>query len=366
MVYKDVTQCVGCGMCAVVCPVKCLDIKLNEKGFYVPYLNPNIECINCKKCVSICPQFMECKEVEPKKIFSVVSKDDEVLKTSSSGGICYELGKKAIELNREVCGCVYDYKNNIAVHRIINNIEDLEETKGSKYFQSYTVDAYVNLFDGTPKIVFGSPCQIAAIDAYAKKRKIRENLVLVDFFCHGTPSMKLWHKYLKEHNEKEIKKIEFRSKEAGWHNFSLKFNYIDGNEISDSNKNMFYRYFFDNQCLNNSCYSCKFKANKSYADIRVGDFWGNKYRNNTSGVSCCVAFTKLGVDTLNEIADRCIFDLENFEDVMEEQMYNSPKKKKLRKVVFWSLNNKRTLKENYDTIFLPYRIWSKLKSMIRR
>ena len=39
MVTKNTEFCTGCGVCAAVCPKKCLKIELNDDGFYIPYLS---------------------------------------------------------------------------------------------------------------------------------------------------------------------------------------------------------------------------------------------------------------------------------------------------------------------------------------
>lgn len=362
MVYNNTEMCTGCGLCASVCPKKCLTIELNYDGFYFPKLNDASLCVDCGICQKICPQNIYVGDLDPLRVLSAVSKNAETLKLSSSGGICYELAKDAIESGKKVCACVYDYEKHRAVHKVIECVEELAETRGSKYFQSYTTEAFEKIFDGNEWVVFGTPCQIAAIDKMARFKNMRDNYVLVDFFCHGTPSMNLWKKYIGEHNGSEIKKIEFRSKEFGWHKFSLKFFYRDNTTESDYQENMFYRFFFNNLILNNSCYDCHFKALKSCSDIRVGDFWGEKYADDTVGVSCCVVFSEKGDALMNSMNKQCVIKDEVLSDVLEEQMKVSPPLRRERKRILKAIQGQKNLRTIFDCDLFIYRLKCKCKS----
>ena len=88
---------------------------------------------------------------------------------------------------------------------------------------------------------------------------------------------------------------------------------------------MFYRLFLSDTCLGKACYDkCKFKYDRSSADIRIGDLWGKTYKDNEDGVSAAVAFTEKG----NEILRQCQCELVEhpFEVVAEGQMKKAPVK----------------------------------------
>ena len=99
MVTENTSLCTGCGVCAAVCPKACLKIELNEDGFYVPYL-VNDSCINCGICDKVCPKESTGSMSEPVSLTAVTVKDEDVLKTTSSGGLCYEIAKNAIDKYR--------------------------------------------------------------------------------------------------------------------------------------------------------------------------------------------------------------------------------------------------------------------------
>ena len=90
-----------------------------------------------------------------------------------------------------------------------------------------------------------------------------------------------------------------------------------------SQGDMFYRMFLSDSCLGKACYErCKFKYNRSSADIRIGDLWGEAYRDNRDGVSTAIAFTPIGDDILH----RCdsILVPHSMEVVAEGQMSVAP------------------------------------------
>ncbi len=341
-------------------------MTLNKDGFYRPILVDDSACNNCGLCDKVCVKGLEVKEVDVSQAYSCATQDKDALATTSSGGLCYELAKSAIQKGKKVCACVYDYDNHVAKHAIIDSIDQLDGTKGSKYMQSNTVEGFTGLFDGSEYVVFGTPCQISAIRNILELKKLQDKFLLVDFFCHGTPSMNLWKKYISENDSCKINRIEFRSKEFGWGRWSLKFEYSDGTTKSDSNGNMFYNFFFGNNCLNDSCYECSHKMLKSNADIRVGDFWGKKYADNKIGISSCLAITQKGKDAIQDIAQNMNITTEDTNNAVEGQMFVCPKKNGVRKSLLKALRGRRKLTTINKTTMFPYRVKMKVKSLIRR
>lgn len=275
MDIDNLKNCTGCGVCEAICPNNAIKIKLNNEGFYNPILN-NKECISCGLCKKICYRF-EKNFLDTKKgkikAYSAINKNTTLLKACSSGGISEEIMKYCINQGYIVVGVEYDYSNNNARTTTCNNINLIEKYRGSKYIQSYTVAALKQVIKNKNKkfAIFGTPCQIYAIRKYIKMYRL-ENILLIDFFCHGVPTLFLWKSYINKYNL-PLKKIKFRTKDYGWHNYSLRIIDRNGEEFLSSKINdKFYDLFFSKLCFNTACYDCKTRSTVAYADIRLGDW----------------------------------------------------------------------------------------------
>ena len=53
--------------------------------------------------------------------------------------------------------------------------------------------------------------------------------------------------------------------------------------------------------LSKACYECRFRKDQSYADIRLGDYWGNKHSNDSEGVSAVFCLTDRGRKIVEEL-----------------------------------------------------------------
>jgi 2-oxoglutarate ferredoxin oxidoreductase subunit delta len=52
-------RCKGCGFCVEYCPRSVLDLShdFNEKGYHFPVVERPLDCVDCKLCQNICPEF---------------------------------------------------------------------------------------------------------------------------------------------------------------------------------------------------------------------------------------------------------------------------------------------------------------------
>ena len=300
-------NCTGCGVCATVCPRECIDIQKNEDGFFEYKFNKE-KCINCGLCKKVCGQCQNnATLIKKQKTFSAYSKSNKVLMNSSSGGIAFELANNVLEENMPVIGCTYNYKEKSAEHILIKDKNDMQRLNGSKYLQSYTVNAFKEIKKLNSALIIGTPCQIAAIDNYLVSINKRENFILVDLICHGVPSYLIWDKLIS--NYRNEKKIKFRDKNYGWEQKRLT---IDSKSI---NNNKFYNYFNSNTVYNNPCYDCNYREYTS-ADIRLGDFWG---KSSKLGISKVLINSKRGEEVFEKIKNKIVFEEENVSEYFNNQ-----------------------------------------------
>lgn len=335
-VLKSHNYCTGCGVCSINCPLDIITIELNEDGFYSPRIEED-KCIECGKCQDVCIKFKnEENNLNIGEFYSARSKNKEIIKNCTSGGIAYEISKFLLSKNYIVVGTKYNYEKDIAETILVDNFEDLKELRGSKYIQSYTEKALKeikNIIKDNPKQKFlfiGTPCQIYGFEKFLLKNKLRENFILVDLFCHGVPSYLIWNNYIKEIRAKikNITEIKFRDKEFGWHNYLFKVKgETEFKELSE--KNTFYQYFFDNILLNKACFKCEVRKAYSSADIRLGDFWGKRYIKNREGISLVLVLTEKGKKLLKEINSIEILEKVSSLEGMEKQATEDYQNEKL-------------------------------------
>ena len=348
----DIRDCYGCGVCVAACPYHVLELKHDKNGFYAPKMVNEKACTDCGICRNVCSYVDEALAVNQpvQEWHAVWSKDAEVRSNCSSGGVAFELAKKAIEDGYVVVGVRYNAEKHRAEHCLCETVEELKATRGSKYIQSFTTEAFAQLDRKKKYMVVGTPCQIDSMRRWIRQRKIDDNFVLVDFFCHGVPSYWVWKKYVKENFAgKELRSIDFRSKrnhttnEAWpWHaSYVVTCHDIREcvNQPNIYKRDWFYEYFLSDFSHSRPCYEkCKFKMYSSSADIRIGDAWGSAYEKNDEGVSAVLVYTEKG-KALLEKCDNVVSDDLALELLCEGQMPQSPAMPPLYGLRLWLLRN---------------------------
>lgn len=307
--FKITNTCCGCGACSIICPTNAIVIKRDEKGFLKSFINQDI-CISCSQCKTVCP-FCDNKDIDIDKdkhnLYMLKSLDKKTLNTSASGGAAYEIAKAFSLEGYEIVGCIYDNGKREAVHKLAKagDLDSLDAFKGSKYLQSNTKDVFNDVYKNANKaVIFGTPCQIAGIDLLLKSKNKREDYFLVDLICHGVPSQNLWTKYLKEGSKRygygKTPDVIFRDKSKGWRDKFIKIEGDNKTYVSNEKKDLFYRFFLLRHINMEACYECKFRTS-SAADIRIGDYWGPRYKDDKEGVSMVIAMTMVGENILNRL-----------------------------------------------------------------
>ena len=97
-------------------------------------------------------------------------------KKCSSGGVGFEISKILLEQGYKICGVRYNPTLNRAEHYISVSKEELVQSAGSKYIQSYTVDGFRSIDRKEKYLVVGTPCQIDSFRRYIRKNHIEEKL----------------------------------------------------------------------------------------------------------------------------------------------------------------------------------------------
>lgn len=336
--FYDKEHCSGCGLCSFECPKNAIIMKQDEEGFIYPHIQQEL-CINCGKCVCVCPNRRKFAYTENDIIqcFAAENLDEKIRLNSSSGGVFSALASRILLDGGVVVSPRYN-ENFELNHKIINKVNDFEAFRGSKYTQSRIGHLYEpieqELKTGRKVLFTGTPCQTSAMrEAFGNKY---DNLVLQDVICHGCASEKIMKYYLgekaKEFNS-EIDSICFRDKSNGWRDFSLKIVFKNGKIINESHKtNKFFQMHLKNIALRPSCYDCHFRKGNRDSDISLGDFWGHKGDDN-KGTSVILVHTEKGKKLVEEVALDLKMDIADKNEVLQNNIaYNSalevPKKRK--------------------------------------
>lgn len=306
-------HCSGCGFCERICPVDAIEMKSDSHGFMHPVVNLN-KCIQCGKCLRECPYKNKERENQrtdnsSQHIFAAWSKNTEVVANSSSGGIFYELAEKTIQEGGVVYGAAFDEKFSLN-HRRVDRIKDIKPLMGSKYVQSnaFTCFDYVlkDIELGKKVLFVGTPCQVAALKKLQDKGK--NNLLLVDFVCHGVPSQMLVKehiRYVESFFNKQVKAYIPRSKVLGWRSGEVVVFENGVTEYKHPVTQAYSKIFYSNCALRGSCYNCPYTDFNRPGDLTIADYWGIEQKRpdlyQKEGVSMILVNSEKGESFLNSM-----------------------------------------------------------------
>ncbi|WP_458399745.1 polysaccharide pyruvyl transferase family protein [Mailhella sp.] len=269
--------CVGCSSCRHSCPVDAISMSYDSEGFKVPVVDEE-KCIDCGKCRTACPV---CNPVYDKaqtpRCFAAQASDELRTGKSASGAMFPVLAQEILEKGGVVCGAAWNSEW-LCEHIIVDTVEGLEPIKNSKYVQSdleKCLPEIKRLLEAECPVLFtGTPCQVAALNAYLGKDY--QHLYTVDIICHGVPSPMVWKRYLEENFDVDsIKHIAFRDKRKGWTGETFVVEYENGEQVWGSAwGDPYFNGFLQDIMLRKSCCVCPFSKFSRQGDLTIGDYWG--------------------------------------------------------------------------------------------
>ena len=373
-------KCSGCGACAAVCPkMDCIKIEFNSDGFLRPVKNDLI-CIHCGLCEEVCPmKTSKSNSLDESEMYSAWVDDAEERKRSSSGGIAAVLAQYAVARGYAVCGAAMNYDTLSVYHIILGENDDLNPLRGSKYLQSNASIAFKKIlkelreFPDKKFMVFGTPCQISGFRNILELYSLSDRVILVDIFCHGVPTNLLWTKYLKWVAKKmkldsaeSIKSIIFRDKSYSWHEYFMNINGGGTAYVKSREKDPFLKLFSLGVVNQETCFTCPFR-NQTAADIRLGDYWGERFKDNESGVSMVLISSSRGLDIFNAISDRATIYKQDITDRFAQQHTNYEYPKYYKKSLELLKDSKSEFKDIiglYESGFIRFK--RKIKKIIKQ
>lgn len=349
-------KCTGCTACKDVCPKQCITMQPDELDALHPIVDDSI-CINCGLCEKTCPNNRELSYKLPHKVWAAWSNDNDVRRTSASGGIACELYRYWIKNGGVATGVVYDRDE--GCHFILLEKEsDIKTVQNSKYTFSETAGIYKvvkqKLQAGISVLFIGVPCQVAGLYGFLKKEY--DNLITVDIICHGMPPAT----YLEQH----IKIIEDKKKEytcqlffrdPKYYTYTYTFTLKNNNGKEFYNKKVLTR---DNYQLGyhraliyrENCYSCNYAREERISDLTIGDFSGlgrfAPFEYDKHNVSCILENTDKGSALLKKLNGALsMFERPACEAFEVEKQLKSPSVKHSKRSIFEKVYRKT---RNYE------------------
>lgn len=349
-------KCTGCSACENKCPVNCITMEHDENGFFQPKIDDN-KCIKCLLCIKVCPsnkkEEISLKREPDSSAFRCWTKDSDIRKNSSSGGIFSEVANSIFKLNGVVFGAEFDNKFNLS-HVGIDNIDKLHRLRGSKYIQSNTSQSYkealMYLKDDRYVLYSGTPCQIGGLKKFLGKNY--EKLITVDILCHGVGSTKVFKDsliYLASKYKSEPIDVKFRYKRKGYNCSDFRVEFENGKKFSKILYTSPYGYLFAKQLIvRPSCLNCKYSSENRVSDLTLGDYQNSDIMkqskfNMKNGISIVLANNIKGINIIKSIKDNIVIEEVNLNETIiscstlqEDNKYND----KAFREFFANYNNK--------------------------
>ena len=305
---KDKSLCCGCMACANVCPKDAIRAAADENGFLYPQVDPQL-CVECGLCEKTCDFTKKQQAIHtPQKAASLIHKEPAVVRNSTSGGAFTALSDLVLQQGGIVVGAAMDDDFTV-YHHVSQNASQRDAMRGSLYVQSDIRDSYRQvrsaLKEGKKAMFVGSPCQVAGLRSFLGKED--ENLLVVEFLCHGVPNNEFFKAhiaYLEKEYGKKATGYSFREKRYGWTARIEQLTTADGKTLATKLIQAYTRFFYAGVTLRPSCRSCSYRQTERSADLTVGDFWGIEKltgKRDEKGVSLLFANTPKGETWLRQL-----------------------------------------------------------------
>ena len=309
-------KCAGCMACVDLCPRKAITV-VDKLEYMNAVINTEL-CVECGVCYNVCQQNKSAELRKPQSWLQGWG-NESTRATSSSGGLGQELMRTMLRAGGVVAACrLYDGEFKF---ELIEKESEINRFIGSKYVKSNPTGIYHKIKDKLKenrKVLFiGLPCQVSSLRNYVKDDN---NLYAVDLICHGSPTVKLLQKAIKEYGYdlSKVKSIYFRHSDR----FA-----IETQPVQLVPKGVQDRYtlaFLKGLCYTENCYSCHYAQTNRVGDLTIGDSWGTEMTEELSkGVSFVMCQTEKGKFLL-DLLEFNFFDVDFNNSVQKNKQLQSP------------------------------------------
>lgn len=338
MFVRDNNLCISCGICAAVCPCKCISY-VHKMGMNLPVIDSE-RCIQCGKCFDVCPgkgfNYRERGDSfdahfglsNAKGIYITRTRDKNTLKNAASGGIVTELILCLLrdgEYDNAFVVKGYDYSDEVISTKKISRDSDIHDSQKSRYLViSHRECAEYILNNPDAKLILtGTSCFTHGIMNLIREFGLdRRNYFIIGLFCDKTMNMNVIQ-YFRNHERVThgIKEFHFRSKDSGGWPGGVRIIEDNGNiiDMANTERMRVKDYFQPERCL-----YCLDKLNM-YADMSAGDNYTGKH-SDKNGSSSVIIRTDEGLRVWEKYKD--MFDVcESCEEEIAESQHIKARRK---------------------------------------
>ena len=131
----------------------------------------------------------------------------------------------------------------------------------------------------------------------------------------------------------------------------------------------FYAFFRRGLCDMATCFDCPYRE-RSGADLRIGDYWGNKFINDKQGVSMVIANTDAGNKLICDLKNVCNVEEQNLDEYWSVQCPYNLHKPLIREELIEALNDETTdlheLRKKYCSYYDWFEKFTNILKVLKR
>lgn len=350
MFFQDQIKeaCCGCGACSQVCAKHAITMQPDDHGFAYPSVDPEL-CVNCGMCEAVCPVI---RKEEPSgfetRFFAVRSREEDVVRNSSSGGMFTLMAEEIFTRGGVVYGVAYGEGFRVE-HERAETMQQARAFRTSKYVQSDMADLYEavkrDLAENRTVLVTGTPCQIAGLKGVlAKSRMDTSKLYTCDNVCHGVSSPMVFADYLACLQKyvpagDRIASVNMRYKGETGDKTVFRAETENHGPILEAADFSYHKIYQTRLVTRPSCFACTFTSYNRAGDISIGDFWNCKngdFDFDTShGVNEVLVSTEKGMELFRAVCEKAYWQEVSREKAWQPHLEYATQKPKTYDA-FWS------------------------------
>lgn len=158
-------MCCGCEACSQACPKACIEMRVDDEGFFYPVIDYAI-CVDCGLCEKVCPVINKREALLVREAYAIKNPSKFIQQQSSSGGFFSLVSEYVLQNKGVVFGARFDKDWGVRMD-YVEERNDLSKFRGSKYVQCRNEETFAKarefLKNGKLVLYTGTPCQIAAL-----------------------------------------------------------------------------------------------------------------------------------------------------------------------------------------------------------